>query len=208
MKKIKIPEIKTVFLKAADALNANSDYLTTLDQEVGDGDLGITAKKIAAALTAYIEQDISDNDTGKFIMAAGIKINSTAPSTLGSLIAIALMKAGKVVKGESEFDTKQLAEMINTAVSEMMEKGKAKLGDKTIIDALHPAAEAFQDAVERNESLSDATKAMAAAALAGMDHVTPLKSQIGRAGWVGDRTIGKIDPGCALAVVVINQFID
>jgi dihydroxyacetone kinase len=203
---ITISEIKTTFLKSADALSANSDYLTILDQEVGDGDLGITANKIADALRAFVQEYEADGDIGKFFLTAGMKINSAAPSSLGSLIAIALMQAGKEVKSETEIDALQVASMLKAAVAKMMEKGKAKLGDKTIIDALHPAADAFKAKVEKNESLSAAVRAMAAAARTGMDKVTPLKSQIGRAGWVGDRTIGKVDPGCALAVAVIDQI--
>lgn len=203
---ITISEIKTTFLKSADALSASSDYLTILDQEVGDGDLGITANKIADTLKAYIQEDTTDDDIGKFIMTAGMKINSTAPSSLGSLIAIALMQAGKEVKSETKIDAQKVASMLKVAVAKMMEKGKAKLGDKTIIDALHPAVDAFSAAVEKGEPLSTAANAMAAAARTGMDKVTPLKSQIGRAGWVGDRTIGKVDPGCALAVAVLDQL--
>jgi len=203
---ITLSEIKTTFLKSADALSANSDYLTILDQEVGDGDLGITANKIADALKAYIQEDNTDDDIGKFIMTAGMKINSAAPSSLGSLIAIALMQAGKEVKSETEIDAQKVASMLRSAVAKMMEKGKANLGDKTIIDALHPAVDAFKTKVEKGESLSAAVKAMAASARTGMDKVTPLKSQIGRAGWVGDRTIGKVDPGCALAVAILDQL--
>ena len=86
--------------------------------------------------------------------------------------------------------------------------GKAQPGDKTVIDALHPAAQAFATAVEAGQSLAEAGAAALAAAQAGRDRVTPLRSKIGRAGWVGERTEGKVDPGCEAFVIMLASLLD
>jgi dihydroxyacetone kinase len=85
-----------------------------------------------------------------------------------------------------------------------MERGKANLGDKTIVDAIHPAAEAFAAAVAQGDALPEAAQKALAAATAGRDGVTPLRSRIGRASWVGERTEGKVDPGCAALVIMLE----
>jgi len=200
-------DVKIAFSKAADALRENSEYLVELDQQMGDGDLGITARKIADALDEYLPQNQGESDMGKFIMGAGMKINSAAPSTMGSLLAIALMRMGKLAKDLTEIDEKTLTEMLNAATTAIQEKGKAKLGDKTILDALIPAANAFADAINQGKALHEAGKLLLAAAETGLESATPLRSQVGRASWVGDRTEGKIDPGCALLVFVLKDLI-
>lgn len=185
--------------RAAERLEARADALTSLDQAMGDGDLGITSKKIAGALKAYLEDEPGD-DLGKYLMASGMKVNSAAPSTMGTLIATALMRAGKEAKGLAEIGAETLANMLDAADAGIQERGKAKPGDKTIIDALHPAAAAFRQAIESGAGLAEAGQAFLDAARAGRDTVTPLQSKIGRAGWVGERTQGLVDPGCAFLV--------
>ena len=205
---ITAPDVKSALGKAADALRENSNYLVELDQQLGDGDLGITAHKMADALGEYLSQNQNENDMGKLIIGAGMKINSAAPSTMGSLLAIALMRMGKIGKEQIEIDDKTLAEMLKAATAAIQEKGKAKLGDKTILDALIPATNVFADAINQGKALQEAGKLMQAAAEAGLDSATPLRSQVGRASWVGDRTEGKIDPGCALLVCVLEGLIN
>jgi dihydroxyacetone kinase len=200
--------VKTVFRKACSALRKNSDYLITLDQALGDGDLGLTARKIADAVESYIESGLSQEDIGKFVMTAGMKINSAAPSTMGSLLAIALMRAGTLAKDKSELDLPQVIAMLRAAVQSIQEKGKANLGDKTMLDALHPAVEAFADAVKSGDDVKKVVNKMTTAAEKGLEQVTPLRNKVGRASWQGERTIGKIDPGCALVVAVLKGLAD
>ncbi len=188
------------------ALQAQSDYLTSLDQAVGDGDLGITLSKIAAALLEYATTAPVD-DLGKFLANAGMAANRVGSSTMGTLLATALMRAGKEVKGQSELTQANLVAMLTATNVGMQERGKASLGDKTVIDALHPAAEALAAAISSGASLKDAGQKMVAAAKAGRDAVTPLRSRIGRAAWVGDRTVGKVDPGCATLVIILNAIV-
>jgi len=203
---INFTDVKDILKKASASLRTNSDYLTKLDQQIGDGDLGITAKKIADALDVYVAEAVDGSDIGKFIMTAGMKINSAAPSTMGSLLAISFMKAGKVHKGKTELLPSDVAEMLNTAIESIQEKGKAKLGDKTLLDALIPAAQALDSSLKSGSTLKESGKEMCNAAQAGLEKVTPLRSKVGRASWVGDRTVGKIDPGCALVVSMLNDI--
>jgi len=192
--------------RASNALKNESDYINSLDQSMGDGDTGITLNKVADALLDYVKNN-PIVDVGKFLMSAGMATNKAAPSTLGTLTATALMRAGKLVKGKSEITSEELALMFKAAVEEIQQRGKAQLGDKTIVDAIHPASEAFAVAVAEDDTLSEAGNKAVVAAEAGRDRVTPLRSKIGRASWVGERTEGKLDPGCAALVVVLKALI-
>ena len=183
------------------------DWLTELDAAMGDGDLGINMAKGAAALEAYLAANEPGDDLGKFIAGAGMAFNRAAPSTMGTLIATALMRAGKVVRGAAQLDGPALSKMLQAADEGMQERGKAKPGDKTILDALHPAAGAFGKAIKDGESLTAAGAAMLAAARAGRDAVIPLQSRVGRASWVGERTKDKPDPGTVLFVQILETIL-
>ncbi|MFB3080969.1 MAG: dihydroxyacetone kinase subunit L [Nitrosomonadaceae bacterium] len=199
-------EIIAAIQRASNALKNESDYINSLDQSMGDGDTGITLNKVADALLDYVKNN-PIVDVGKFLMSAGMATNKAAPSTLGTLTATALMRAGKLVKGKSEITSEELALMFKAAVEEIQQRGKAQLGDKTIVDAIHPASEAFAVAVAEDDTLSEAGNKAVVAAEAGRDRVTPLRSKIGRASWVGERTEGKLDPGCAALVVVLKALV-
>lgn len=199
-------EIIAAIQRASNALKNESDYINSLDQSMGDGDTGITLNKVADALLDYVKNN-PIVDVGKFLMSAGMATNKAAPSTLGTLTATALMQAGKLVKGKSEITSEELALMFKAAVEEIQQRGKAQLGDKTIVDAIHPASEAFAGAVAEDDTLSEAGNKAVVAAEAGRDRVTPLRSKIGRASWVGERTEGKLDPGCAALVVVLKALV-
>lgn len=193
--------------RACNALNAQSEYLTSLDQEMGDGDTGITLSKVADALLIYVEANPED-DIGKLLMSAGMAANKAAPSTLGTLTATGLMRAGKVVKGKSEIEAEDVVLMFNAGVEGIQQRGKANLGDKTILDTMHPSAEAFAAAIAAGASLSEAGDEALQAAEAGRDSVTPLRSKIGRASWLGERTEGKLDPGCEAFVIALKAVVD
>ena len=192
--------------RISDALTEQSEYLTKLDQAIGDGDAGITLSKAAAALLEYVA-DRPIEDVGTWFAGAGMAINRAAPSTLGTLTATALMSAGKVVKGKPDISVDDTALMFEAALAGIQHRGKTKLRDKTIVDAMHPACEAYGTAIADGTSLEDAGLRTLRAAEAGRDRVTPLRSQIGRASWVGERTEGKVDPGCAAFVIVLQAIL-
>jgi dihydroxyacetone kinase len=201
-----VSDVTAAMRRVAAALKADQADLTELDQNVGDGDLGITAVKLADALETAASQ-ATVTDIGKLLAQIGMALNRAAPSTMGTLMATALMQAGKAVTGKPSIAVADLPVLLAAATSGIQARGKANLGDKTLLDVLHPASEAFAAALQDGQSLAGASEAMLAAARAGRDRVTPLRNKIGRAGWLGERTEGKIDPGCAFAVVVLTALV-
>lgn len=190
--------------RVAEQLIGMREDLTRLDAAVGDGDMGISVAKGAAALHAYIDENEPAGDLGAYVSRMGMAYNRAAPSTIGTLIATALMRAGKEARGLTELDAAALARMLQAADEGIRQRGKAQLGDKTIVDALHPAVEAFTAALQRGDGLRDAGQALLKAARSGRDAVIPLRSKVGRASWVGERTEGRPDPGTVLFVRIIE----
>ncbi|HHY56429.1 MAG TPA: DAK2 domain-containing protein [Chloroflexi bacterium] len=188
-------------------LVAQEAYLTSLDQQMGDGDLGITLSKIGLALQEFAAATPVEDDIGKWLGKAGMAANKAGSSSFGTLLATALMRGGKVVAGKTTLNGADLAAMFAAADAGVQERGKAQPGDKTVIDALHPAAQAFAAAIDAGQSLRAAGEAALTAAESGRDSVTPLRSKIGRASWVGERTEGKVDPGCEAFVVMLRVML-
>ena len=207
MAEIQNDAIVAAMLRAATVLVDQKDYFTELDQAMGDGDMGLSMARVGVALQEYVAATNLGEDIGTFIAKAGMGVNKAAPSTMGTLIATALMRAGKEVKGQAEISVADLATMFSAADQGMQERGKAKPGDKTIIDAIHPAAEAFATALAGGSSAAEAGALALSAAQTGRDSVTPLRSKIGRASWVGERTEGKVDPGCAMFCMVLEAVV-
>jgi len=199
-------QVTAAMTRVAAALRANQETLTELDQAVGDGDLGVTAVKLAEALeTVAGKSEVAD--IGKLLMEAGMAVNRAAPSTMGTLTAFALLQAGRIATGKEKLAVADLPLLLNAAATSVETRGKAHVGDKTALDALRPAAQAFAAALAAGEPLAAAAAAMVAAARDGRDRVTPLRSKVGRAAWLGERSEGKVDPGCGFAVAALTAIV-
>lgn len=198
-------EIAEAMSRAAAALRAEHSRLNDLDQAMGDGDIGITLDKIGEALGDYAANEPIE-DVGKWLGKAGILANKVGSSSFGTLVATALMRGGKAVQGKDALEASDLAVLLRSAAEGVKERGKANLGDKSVLDTLFPAADAFEAAIASGESVATAGQAALAAAKAGRDAVTPLRSNIGRGSWVGERTAGLVDPGCEAFVVIFGAI--
>ncbi len=199
-------EVANALQRAAAKLTMEAGRLNDLDQAMGDGDIGITLEKIGIALGEYAQTQPVD-DIGKWLGKAGMVANKAGSSSFGTLLATALMRAGKPVTGKTTLTDDDLAAMFTAAAQGMQERGKANLGDKTVLDAIFPAADAFSQALDAGNTATQAGAAALAAAEAGRDAVTPLRSKIGRASWVGERSEGKVDPGCEALVVILAALV-
>jgi dihydroxyacetone kinase len=190
----------------ATALAAHADELNALDAAVGDGDLGVTMRLGAQGLLAELAR-LEDAPPAALVSKAGMAFNRAAASTIGALIATAGMRAGKEFQGATTIDLPLLARGLAAAEAGMRERGKAQRGDKTLLDALIPAVEAIQAAAEAGEGFHVAGEHALAAAEAGMERTIPLRSKVGRAGWVGERTIGHRDPGAVAVVIALRALV-
>ena len=200
-------ELLALLQQMATDMAAHKDYLCALDGAMGDGDQGVTMAigfgAIAAALPALADQDI-----GTILTRSGLAFNGTAASTIGALFATACLRAGKVVKGKTALDLADLAAMAAAACTGIQARGKAQLGDKTVLDALVPTVAALQAAAARGTPLEAALAQALAAAEAGVQATIPLKAQVGRAAWLAERSVGHPDPGATSFTLMLKSAVE
>jgi dihydroxyacetone kinase len=191
---------------AAEELATHADLLNTLDGLAGDGDLGVTAGHAAAALAA-IAPDAAAMQPGAALRRLGRAIASGAPSTGGTLIAFGFMAAGNADLPEAEPGAR-IAAVLEGARAAIAEKGDVTVGDRTMLDALAPAVEAFRIALSEGASIAAAAAAAAVAAETGAQATTGMEPKVGRAGWLKDRARGNEDPGARLVAIAIKAAAD
>lgn len=183
----------------------NKDHLIELDSVVGDGDLGLTMSDgFTAAYNAAAES--SETDAGKLLYAAGKAMSIAVPSTMGTLMASGWMQAGKVLKGKTELADSDIADLFQAYMDGVQARGKAKIGDKTFLDGIAPAVEALKAAVAAGDSLSAAAQKAAAAAEEGYQNTKGMLAVHGRAATRGEASRELLDPGAAVAMLMMQAF--
>lgn len=208
MKKLVKKDIKDILEQIVYSMDEAKDYLVELDGAMGDGDLGITMS--TGFRTVYKEIDNLDiADVGMLLMKLGMCMNSTVPSTMGTLVSTCILRAGKTVKGKIEITLEDMVKMGKSAVEGVMERGKAKVGDKTMLDALKPAVEALDKAFTEGKSMKEAVQASYEAASEGVEKTKEMKSVFGRAAYYGEKSIGRPDSGATAVKFIfrgINEY--
>lgn len=200
-------DLLAILRKMAADMEGQKDFLCQLDAAMGDGDQGITMAIGFRAVSAGLEA-VKDQDIGTIVTKCGLTFNNAAASTIGALFATACMRAGREVKGKQEIGLTELAAMAGAAFTGIQERGKAQLGDKTVLDALAPAANALRSAADAGLPLTEALQKALAAAEAGLKSTIPMKSKIGRASWIADRTVGHQDPGATSFCLMFKSAVE
>lgn len=191
--------------KASALMEENKDYLYELDAALGDGDLGITMTTgFGKAVEEVAKSD--EADLGKLFMLIGMTFAKAVPSTMGTLVASGFMKAAKALKGKAELDTGDLATFAESFVTGIMERGKAKPGDRTIIDALNPAYLAIKAAAEQGADPAAAAAAAVKAAEEGIEATKSMKAAFGRGVFFGDKVLGRPDQGAVVGCLLYKAW--
>jgi dihydroxyacetone kinase len=190
--------VRRAALSAVDALERAEASLTALDGRAGDGDLGISMVRGAEALRALPDAAWASPATALTQMSHALR-RAIAGSS-GPFYATALLRAAREL-GAEDVDAAGWARAFAAAVASIGELGGAKPGDRTMLDALHPASDAFTAAVAEGVALQQAWRAAVTAAEAGAAATAEMHPRVGRAAYLGSRAMGAPDAG-ATAVVV------
>ena len=196
-------EVLGIFKTIAAEVVPQADVLRDLDAKIGDGDLGIT---ITRGMSAVIESldDLEGTPVSNQLARSGMTFNRAGASTFGILFASAMMRGGTVVKDREDVGSADAVPIARAALQGLMDRGKAKLGDKTMLDALAPAIEAFDEVQQAGKSLADATDAAVAACELATEATIEMQSKVSRAGWLGERSIGVQDPGATAVLFMLR----
>lgn len=189
----------------AKKMEAEREALAYLDSLTGDGDMGVTIALIFRAMKKTAPR--TEGFSGSEIFAElGEQVGETAPSTFGTLVATMLKSIGGIVGDEQEMDAAMFAKALAAAMAGVMEKGGAKPGDKTLLDALCPASASAAVVAATGGSLREAVKIAAASAHEGAESTVNMKANTGRASYMGERTIGKKDSGAEAIARMLDAF--
>ena len=203
--KLLLSDIKNIFVNLKEVMLANKDHLIEIDGIMGDGDLGLT---MATAFSAASDDFPQEEDLGRVFTKAGMTMAKAAPSTMGTLMGSGFMRGGKALREKTELGMEDMAQFWRALVEGMSERGKAKPGDKTIIDSLYPAAAALESAAAAGKSLKEGFADALGAAEKGMENTRTMEAQFGRLAYNQEKAKTLIDPGSVVGVLLVKTFAD
>lgn len=187
----------------AKKIEAEKDYLTQLDNEIGDGDHGINLARGFEAVEKKLPS-LAGGDIGALLKGVGMQLVSTVGGASGPLYGTAFMKAGMACKGLTELDGPAFVKAMEAAVDGIKMRGKATEGEKTMLDALCPALKVMQDDVAAGKSLKEALQDAAQAAEKGVEYTKTIIATKGRASYLGERSLGHQDPGATSSLYLLQ----
>ena len=189
----------------AEKVQEQKDFLTELDNEIGDGDHGINLARGFAAVKEKMPS-FADKDVGAILKETGMTLVSTVGGASGPLYGTAFMKAGMACKGMAEIDGKEFLAAFSAAVAGIKQRGKSEEGEKTMLDALCPAERALSEALGGGADLKDALGKALDAAEEGLVHTKDIIATKGRASYLGERSLGHQDPGATSSLLLLQVF--
>ena len=181
--------IKTAATKIAQLMEESADELNAADGLLGDGDLGIT---MVRGFREIIEvRDSLPDDVGMALFQCAKAFTKSSGSSYGTLLATGLMSVAKKKKGQQEIQVEEISALLNDALDAMKQRGKAELGDKTVLDVIAASSQAAKDQSDGSSVL----KAINDAVTSTIDEFRSRQSKIGRARIFSEKSIGLDDPG-------------
>ena len=181
--------IKTAATKIAQLMEETADELNAADGLLGDGDLGIT---MVRGFREIIEvRDSLPDDVGMALFQCAKAFTKSSGSSYGTLLATGLMSVAKKKKGQQEIQVEEISALLNDALDAMKQRGKAELGDKTVLDVIAASSQAAKDQSDGSSVL----KAINDAVTSTIDEFRSRQSKIGRARIFSEKSIGLDDPG-------------
>lgn len=192
------------WIKASAAvIEENRQYLTKLDAAIGDADHGQNMDRGFKAVKSKLPE-IQDKDIGTIFKTVGMTLVSTVGGAGGPLYGTFYLQMGMATAGKMELSLEEWANGLDAGVKGVVMRGKAQLGDKTMLDALTPAVNTLKEAAEQGKPESEALDACAEAAKRGMEATIPLVAKKGRASYLGERSAGHQDPGATSSYMILK----
>jgi dihydroxyacetone kinase-like protein len=181
----------------------NRQWLTELDSAIGDADHGANMDRGFTAVLAEL-QALPPQDVGAALKAVAMTLIRTVGGASGPLYGTFFLRASSACAGKTTLQAYDLVRMFQAGIEGVQQRGKAELGDKTMVDALLPALEAMHKALGNGSGLAEILQQAVAAADLGMRGTIPLRARKGRASYLGERSIGHQDPGATSSYLLLE----
>lgn len=193
-----ITETKEILKEISDTIIENKEYLTELDSAIGDGDHGFNMAKGFKFVKEALEDDFDDYKS--LFMMVSQKLISKVGGASGPLYGTFFMKFAMKLNGVDNLDRNSFNEAFKDGVEGVKMRGKAKVGDKTMIDVLEPVSIALNEGKDFSQVLEIAKEKL--------DYTKEIKANKGRASYIGERSIGHIDPGAMSSYLMLKKVFE
>lgn len=180
-------------------------YLTELDSAIGDADHGTNMSRGMDAVATKLD-GAAPASIGELLKGVGMTLVSTVGGASGPLYGTFFLRFATSAGDAATLDGEAVGAALTAALEGVVARGKAGVGDKTMVDALTPAVTAWGDAIDRGATLADAATATRDAARAGSDSTEPLVARRGRASYLGERSVGHLDPGSVSTTLLFTAL--
>lgn len=202
---IRKEELYKWFEYANQIIGQNKDYLTQLDSAVGDADHGLNIsrgfEKIQEKTTS-----IQSDDLGEILKQISLVLMKSVGGASGSLYGSMFLKMSSDASKKTELTDKEFIQLLQVGVKAITDRGKATLGDKTMIDVWVPSVQLAMQEVEKGKTLKETMKQVVEVAQQNKDNTKDMVAKKGRASYLGDRSAGHIDPGATSAFYLIQAL--
>ncbi|CAM3172897.1 dihydroxyacetone kinase subunit DhaL [Filibacter tadaridae] len=206
--KMTADELKNFLMNVVTMIEEQKEYLCELDRKLGDGDHGVTMSIGWQAINDKLNDELKyEQDCGKIAIMTGRTFLSAVGSSVGPLYATGFMRGAKAFQGKTEVNDVELKDFWVAFVEGIKERGKAEVGDKTMVDSLQPALETLQASFDKSNNFVVSFTEAVASAYQGMESTKDMLSKRGRSSRLGERSLGTIDPGAASAYLILETFL-
>ncbi len=185
-----------------DEVAEHADELTALDSAIGDADHGANMVRGLRAVRALAVGDFLD--ARSYLKKVGMTLVNSVGGAAGPLYGTFFLRLAGALPPGDEVAADELAAALRAGLQGVVDRGRASMGDKTMVDALTPAVDAFATSVRAGDDVGSAWRAAAAACAAGRDATRPLVARKGRASYLGERSAGHVDPGAASVTLLME----
>ena len=198
-------DVEFVVRTIADTVLANEAYFSELDGVVGDGDFGYSiARGFEKVLGEW--DNIDRSLPGNFLKKVSSLIISAVGGVSGTIWGTAFLRAGMALGAKETIAQEDIIPLFRSAIEGIKKRGNSDLGDKTLLDALIPAVDALEKAINEGKTGSQALEEAALVAREKAEATRPMLAKRGRAAYTGERSIGTLDAG-AVAMAVLFEAV-
>ncbi len=201
--KLGAEELKAWVRHASELVSAHADELTELDAAIGDADHGSNMRRGLGAAVQALEAGTA-HSPAEVLKQVAMTLISKVGGASGPLYGTFFLRMSTSVKDQPSLDLEALATAVEAGIGGIVQRGRAQAGEKTMLDAWYPALAALKGATE----LVPGAQAAAQAAAAGREATKPMLATKGRASYLGERSVGHIDPGAASTALIVQALAD
>lgn len=187
----------------ATQIEQNKDYLTELDAAIGDADHGINMERGFKKVMSQLPS-VADKDIGSILKSVSMTLISSVGGASGPLYGTFFLRASTVAVDKQQLTDEEIVSLLQAGLDGVLQRGKAQLGDKTMVDVLSPTVDALAQAVGEGKNTLAAMQQAVVAAEQAMKDTIPMLARKGRASYLGERSVGHQDPGATSAYLMLK----